>query len=171
MMSKVLEVDLATRLRRITEILDEIVPEAEEHRAAGQHSSVLALEHIARNEIAQAASLLGSALGKNPLWLRGYLLLATIYEETQATQKAIGWLESGINICRASLRSLAMQSCTLSMSGTFSHKVRSRILHRAAHFSRYEQILRHRLAPMLAKAGHFEEALQCWTELEDLHCA
>lgn len=171
MVSHAPDVDLATRLGRIMDILDVIVPEAEEHYSAGQHSSALALEHIARNDIAQAVSLLGNTLRKNPLWLRGYLLLATIYEEMRDTKKAIMLLENGINVCRGSLRSLAMQSCSLSMSEMFSRGIRSRILHRAAHVSRSEQMLRHRLTLVLVQAGHFEEALQCWTELEDRRCA
>lgn len=171
MVSHAPDVDLATRLGRIMDILDVIVPEAEEHYSAGQHSSTLAIEHIARNDIALAACLLGKLLRKNPLWFRGYLFLATIYEDTQSTEQAIVVLEKGINICGASLRSLAMHSGSLPMSGTFSHDVRSRTLRRVARLLRYEQILRHRLAPMLVRAGRFEEALQCWTELEGLHCA
>ncbi len=166
-----LDVDLAARLRRLMEILDVILPEAEEHRAAVQRSSGLAFEHIARNNLDPAISLLGKLLKQHPLWLRGYLLLATIYEGTQAIQQAIAVIENGINMCRASVRLLAMPGRSLPMSGTLGHDVRSRNLRRAARGLRYEQILRHRLALLLVRAGRFEEALQCWTELEGLHCA
>lgn len=164
-------VDLATRLRRITEILDQIVPEAEERHVEVQASLARTFAHIARHDIAQAISLLENMLRKDPLWLRGYLLLGTIYEEAQGAGQAIAVLESGINICRACLRSSAMQSCSLIKRGTFGHEVRSRLLRRAACLSRYERILRHRFAQVLVQAGRFEEALQYWTEFEPLHCA
>lgn len=171
MRSELRNVGLATRLCQLMKILDHIVPESEIGGASAQHTSASALEHIARNEIAQAIRLLAAAVKDNPLWLRGYLLLATIYQHAKSAQQAIATLEGGIDVCKAGLRYLAMESGMWMIRRTTGYSRQARILRRAELLGRYDRILRHQLVLLLVETGRFDEALQYWTEREKAHCA
>jgi hypothetical protein len=174
MLSQVDALRLTNRLRRLMEILDKLsgdgVP-TDGGSTAVLHASARALEHIARNEIVQGCVTLADAVKRNPLWLGGYLFLATIYRETEEWEEAIITLQAGVNTCRIGLGYLRKQSCTPATREMANPILRSRILYHITVLTRYEDMLRHQLGLSLVEAGRFEEALLWWSDPGGEHYA
>jgi len=68
MLNEGTHIELVTRLRTMSRVLDILVPE----------STSTALEAVGRRELAEAIMLLEEGVQANPFWLRGCLFLATI---------------------------------------------------------------------------------------------
>ncbi|TAJ23596.1 MAG: hypothetical protein EPO64_10940 [Nitrospirae bacterium] len=168
MIAETRRIDLATRLRRISEILDELLPDAEASGAAMHRVTAIALECLDRNVIPQAVFALVDAVRKNPFWMRGYLFLAIIYRAASATQEAVATRQTGTKMCRTVRRFLIAQISRQTIGGAGTRAILSRLLDRMAirmaMMKRYDDILRHQLALTLVGAGQFEEALLWLTE-------
>lgn len=169
MLSDWTRIELATRLHRVNDILDRILPDDKSRDVEKQLNVVL--EHIARNETVQGTAVLEDLVNANPSWLRGYLLLATVYEDRQATGKAINALESGLNGCKSGLRLLANQGWRALDKRISGRVIQDRVRRRTERFTQYEKMFRHRLAVIQIRRGHFDEAIECWAALENVPCA
>lgn len=156
--------DLATRLRRISEILDELAPEGEVSGAAMHGVTTVAFDHLEQNVVSQAVITLVDAVRKNPLWMRGYLFLAIVYREANATPDAVAMLQAGAQTCRTVRRFLTAQIRRLTIGEAGNRAMLSRLLDRMATMTRYDDMLRRQLALTLVGAGRFEEALLRLTE-------
>lgn len=163
--------DLSAQLRRISEILDETVPETDTRLAPLHSASTLALEYVSRNDLSEAGALLRTAIQEHTLWLRGYLFLAMIYKHQGGIRKAIMVLERGIKQCQLTLSSLAWQTCTQMIRDESDGETGARLYRQVAFISRYRQILQHHLAQMLVASGYLEKALETWTEQSPLYDA
>ena len=77
MLSDWTRIELATRLRTMNRVLDCIVPDSPTE--AVDEAIEIALKAVGRQEMTHAVTILEEVVNTNPFWLRGYLLLATIY--------------------------------------------------------------------------------------------
>lgn len=153
---------LIERLQRTTQLLDQMLLEAEITEHAGQDAAVCVLRPLEQVDVTEGVRILVRGLKENPFWLRGYLLLAIIYQEVQAAQEAVVALQLGARVCEAGLRYLGRQLATLATSGLLRGELPTPVVRRISLLMRYEELLRHHLAQVLVEAGRFDEALQWW---------
>ena len=90
-------IELATRLRTMNRILDCIVPDPP--TKVGDEATTIVLNAVGRQEMTQAVTILEEVMNTNPYWLRGYLLLAAIYQYVQGADQAIATTEKGLAGC------------------------------------------------------------------------
>ena len=79
-------IDLVTRMRTMSRVLESLRPESP---SAVEEAVEVALEVVGRGELADAIVLLEKGVQANPFWLRGYMLLATIYEYVKKAELAV----------------------------------------------------------------------------------
>jgi cytochrome c-type biogenesis protein CcmH/NrfG len=158
-----------SRLRTINRVLDRIVPEFPGE--AAEEAIEIMLRAVARGELAQAAMVLENVIQANPFWLRGYLLLATIYQYGHHTEQAIIAIEKGLAMCTRGLRLFRARGWVETVKRITGPVVRSRISNNAERLRRYEGMFRYRLAMLRIHCGCFDEALEHWAAREDEHCA
>ncbi len=149
--------------------LDRIV--ADPHSDGFESITQVVLEQAEREEIVQAVQLLETTLDSNPFWLRGYLLLGTVYQHARQIDNAISTIENGLTICINSLRLFESKEWLGTVKRIVGHSVHDRTTQNAERLRRYEYILRHRLALLQVGVGSFDDAIKQWAEIEDEHCA
>jgi len=81
MLSDWTRIELATRLRTMNRVLDCIVPDSPTEAVV--ESIEIVLKAVGRQEMTQAVTILEEVVNTNPFWLRGYLLLATVYSTSR----------------------------------------------------------------------------------------
>lgn len=162
-------IELAIRLRTINRVLDRIVPEFPDE--AAEEAIQIMLKTVARGEMAQAAMVLENVIQANPFWLRGYLLLATIYEDAQKVERAITIMEKGLAMCVTGFRLFRAREWVKTVNRINGPIVHTRIRSNAERLRRYERMFHHRLAMLRIHCGCFDEALDHWSAIEDEHCA
>jgi hypothetical protein len=162
-------IDLVTRLWTMSRVLDSLVPESPS--ALLEAAVEAAFEAVGRRELSKAMMLLEEGVQANPFWLRGYLLLATIYEHAQKSEPAIATIEQGLAMCASGLRLFGAQGWgeTLErINGPVAHR---RIRNHLERLRRYERMFRHRLVMLQIRCGSFDEAIAQWSAIEEEHCA
>ena len=169
MLNEGTHIDLVTRLRTMSRVLDILVPESTS--AALEEADEAALDAVRRRELAEAIMLLEEGVQANPFWLRGYLFLATIYEYTQKAEPAIATIEQGLAMCASGLRLFSAQRWGETLEGINGPVAHRRIRNHLERLRQYERMFRHRLAMLQIHCGRFDEAIEQWSALEEEHCA
>jgi hypothetical protein len=159
---------LMTRLQIINRTLDRIVPDTS-HEALKETIDVM-FEAVAQQKTTEATMLLEDALQANTSWLRGYLLLATIYQYTEQYTLAITTLGRGLNICANGLRLFSAPRWVAMVENLNGPRVHERLRRKAERFKRYEQTFRYRMAMLQIHTGRLDDAIEQWVALEGEHC-
>jgi len=131
----------------------------------------LTLEAVGRHEMTQAVAVLEEAVQANPFWLRGYLLLGTIYQYEQKVEQAIATTEKGLATCASGLRLFNAQTWRETVEGINDGAVHNRIRKNTERLQQYERMFRHRLATLEIWCGSFDEAIEQLSAIEDEHWA
>ena len=169
MLSDWTSIELATRLRTMNRILDCIVPDPPTE--AVDDAIEIVLKAVGRQEMTQAVTILEEVVNTNPFWLRGYLLLATIYQYVQYADQAIVTIEKGLAICVSGLRLFSAPKWIEAVERINGPVVHNRIRNHAERLRRYERMFRHRLAMLQIRCGNLDEAIEQWSAIEEVHCA
>ena len=164
-----MRIELATRLRTMNRVLDCIVPDSPTE--AIDEAIEIMLKAVGRQEVTQAVTILEEVVNTNPFWLRGYLLLATIYQYVQNADRAIATTEKGLAACASSLRLFSAPKWVEPVERINASVVHSRTRNHAERFRQYERMFRHRLAMLQIRCGNLDEAIEQWSAIEEVHCA
>jgi hypothetical protein len=106
------------------------------------------LRAVGRQEMTQAVTILEEVVNSNSYWLRGYLLLVTVYQYVQNEEQAIITAEKGLAVCAIGLR-LCNASKGIESLGQIKVLVVQRCIRTPVEqFRRYERIFRHQLATL-----------------------
>ena len=111
-----MRVELATRLWTMNRVRHCIVPDS--LTEAFDEAVEIVLKAVERQEMTQAVTILEEVVNTSPCWLRGYLLLATIYQYVQNTDQAIATTEKGLAACASGLLFSVHQSVSNQWSGS-----------------------------------------------------
>jgi predicted Zn-dependent protease len=168
MLDDEMHIELATRLRTINRVLDCIVPDPP-NEIVGEVITTL-LRAVGRQEITQAVTILEEVVKSNPYWLRGYLLLATVYQHAQNAEQAIATTEKGLAACAMGLRLFTAPKGVEPVEQIKAHVVHSRIRTPVERFRRYERMFRHRLATLQIRCGNLDGAIEQWSAIEKVPC-
>jgi len=144
-------IDLASRLHLILRALDRMVPEAPQE--ALEETVEAILEAVERRSLSEAAAVLERTLQTNTSWLRGYLLLATIYEHRAHLTEAMATIERGLGACVDGIRLFSASRWIKSVVRLNRPVVHARIRRHRERFERYDRMFRHRMAMLLARSG------------------
>jgi hypothetical protein len=169
MLSDWTRIELATRLRTMNRVLDCIVPDSPTE--AVDEAIEIVLKAVGRQEMTQAVTILEEMVNTNPFWLRGYLLLATIYQYVQNANQAIITTEKGLAACASGLRLFSAPKWVESVERINGPVVYSRIRNHGERLRRYERMFRHRLAMLQIRCGNLDEAIEQWSAIEEVPCA
>jgi lipopolysaccharide biosynthesis regulator YciM len=162
-------IELATRLRTMNRVLDCIVPDSP--TKAVEKAIEIILGAVAQGEMSKAVTLLENVQQANPFWLRGYLMLATIYQYDQNAEQAIATMERGLVMCVSGLRMFKTQRRLETMERVKGPAVHERSRRNLERFKRYERMFRHRMVMLQVHCGRFDEAIEQWSTIEEEHCA
>lgn len=161
--------DLALRLRTMNRALDRIVPDPPSDVFDAIIQAVL--DYAGRQEVEEAVRLLEATVESNAFWLRGYVLLGTMYQHQQHTEKAVATIERGLVTCVNSLRLFESKGWLDTVERINGPAAHERTARNADRLRRYEYIFRHRLALLQVGSGCFDDAIKQWAEIEGEHCA
>lgn len=164
-----MHIELATRLRTMNRILDCIVPDSPIE--AIDEAIEIVLKAVGRQEMTQAVTILEEVVKTNPFWLRGYLLLATIYQYVQDADQAIATTENGLAACASGLRLFSAPKWVETVERISGPVVHSRIQNQAERLRQYERMFRHRLAMLQIRCGNLDEAIEQWSAIKEVHRA
>jgi hypothetical protein len=164
-----MRIELATRLRTMNRVLDCIVPDSPTEVV--DEAIKIVLKAVGRQEMTQAVTILEEVVNTNPYWLRGYLLLATIYQYVQDADQAIATTEKGPAACACGLRLFSAPKWVEALERIKGLVVHSRIRNHAERLRRYERMFRHRLAMLQIHCGNLDEAFEQWSAIEEVHRA
>jgi predicted Zn-dependent protease len=164
-----MQIELVTRLRVMNRVLDCIVPDPPTEVV--DEVLTIVLSAVGRRKMTQAVAILEEVVNSNPCWLRGYLLLATIYQCTQNTEQAIAAAEEGLAACAMGLRLCSAPKRVESVKRVKGPVVQSRIQSHVERLGRYERMFRHRLAMLQIHYGSLDEAIEQWSAIEKVPCA
>ena len=162
-------IELATRLQTMNRVLDRIVPDFPTE--AVDEAIEFVLIAVGRQETTRAVTILEEVVNTNPFWLRGYLLLATIYQYAQNTDQAMVITEKGLTACVSGLRLCSVSKWVEAVERINGPVVDSPIRNHAERLRRYERMFRHRLAMLQIRCGHLDEAIEQLSATEEVHCA
>jgi hypothetical protein len=162
-------IEPAARLQAMNRALDRMVPESP-HESFGGTIAVM-LEAVAQQEMTKASTTLEEAVQANPFWLRGYLLLAAVYESAEQSTQAIASIERGLDRCAQGLRLYRAPRWVRMVEQINGPVAHERIRRNLERFKRYDRIFRHRMAMMQIRCGSFDEAIEQWAAIDDEHCA
>jgi hypothetical protein len=168
MLDEGMRIELATRLRAMNRVLDCIVPDSPTDDF--DEAIEIVLKAVGRQEMTQAVTILVEVVNTNPFWLRGYLLLATIYQYVQNADQAITTTEKGLAACASSLRLFSASKWVEAVERINGPVIHSHIRNHAERLRRYERIFRHRLAMLQICCGNLDEAIEQWSAIEEVHC-
>ncbi|MGE3151135.1 MAG: tetratricopeptide repeat protein [Nitrospiraceae bacterium] len=169
MLSDWTRIDLATRLGGMNRTLDRLV--GNESSRTLQEALDAAMGRIVLGDTNQAAAVLEAAVQANPSWLRGYLLLATIYEYEHKADLAATYIEQGLAVCARSSSTLRLQRWGERVGSITGPLARDRIIQNAQRLTRYERIFKQRLAMIQIRRGCWDEAFAQWEAIEGEHDA
>jgi len=169
MLSDWIRIELATRLRTMNRVLDCIVPDSPTE--AVDEAIEIVLKAVGRQEMTQAVTILEEVVNTNPFCLRGYLLLATIYQYVQNADQAIATTEKGLAACASGLRLFSAPKWVETVARINGPVVHRRIRNHVERLKRYERMFRHRLAVLQIRCGNLDEAIEQWSAIEEVHCA
>jgi hypothetical protein len=169
MLSDWTRIELVTRLRTMNRVLDRIVPDSPIE--AIDEAIEIVLKAVGRQEMTQAVTILEEVVKTNPFWLRGYLLLATIYQYVQDADHAIATTENGLAACAGGLRLFSAPKWVETVERITGPVVHSRIQNHAERLRQYERMFRHRLAMLQIRCGNLDEAIEQWSAIEEVHRA
>lgn len=169
MLSDWTRIELATRLRTMNRVLDCIAPDSPTE--AVNEATEIVLKAVERQEMTQAVTILEEVVNTNPFWLRGYLLLATIYQYVQNADQAIATTEKGLAVCASGLRLFNAPKWVETVERINGPVVYGRIRSHAEQLRQYERMFRHRLAMLQIRCGNFDEAIEQWSAIEEVPCA
>ena len=169
MLSDWTRIELVTRLRTMNRVLDCIVPDS--RNEAVDEAIEIVLKAVGRQEMTQAVTILEEVVNTNPFWLRGYLLLATIYQYVQNADQAIATTEKGLAACASGLRLFSAPKWVEAVERINGPVAHGRMRNHAERLRRYECMFRHRLAMLQIRCGNLDEAIEQWSAIEEVHCA
>jgi hypothetical protein len=158
-------IDLATRLNGTNRTLDCLV--GDEPNRTLQEALDAAMERIARADTEEAAAVLEAAVQANPCWLRGYALLATIYEYEHKADLAAASIERGLAVCNRSSSTLRLQRWGERVGSITGPIARDRIIRNLQRLTRYERIFKQHLAMIQIRRGCWDEAAEQWAAVEE----
>jgi hypothetical protein len=164
-----MRIELATRLRTMNRVLDCIVPDAPTEVV--DEAIKIVLKAVERQEMTHALTILEEVMNTNPYWLRGYLLLATIYQYIQDADQAIATTEKGLAACASGLRQFSAPKWVDAVERINGPVVYRRIRSHSERLRRYERMFRHRLAMLQIRCGNLDEAIEQWSAIEKVHRA
>lgn len=164
-----MRIELATRLRTMNRVLDCIVPDPPAEVV--DEAIKIVLKAVGRQEMTHAVTILEEVMNTSPYWLRGYLLLATIYQYVQNADQAIATTEKGLAACASGLRQFSAPTWIDAVARLKEPVVHHRIRHHPERLRRYERMFRHRLAMLQIHCGNLDEAIEQWSALEEVHRA
>ena len=164
-----MRIELGTRLRTINRVLDCIVPDPQTEVI--DESTTIVLKAVGRQEMTQAVTILEEAMNTDPNWLRGSLMLATMYQYVQNADQAIATTEKGLAACASCLRQLSAPQWIAAVGRIKGPIVHRRIRNHTERLGRYERMFRHRLALLQIRCGHLAEAIEQWSAIEEVHRA
>lgn len=164
MLSDWTRIDLATRLSGMNRTLDRLV--GDEPNRVLHEALDAAMERIAMADMEKATAVLEAAVQANPCWLRGYLLLATIYEYEHKADLASASIERGLAVCVRSSSTLRLQQWGERVGQITGSIVRDRIIRNLQRLARYDRIFRDRLAMIQIRRGWLDEAIAQWAAVE-----
>jgi tetratricopeptide (TPR) repeat protein len=169
MLDEGMRIELTTRLRAMNRVLDCIVPDSPTDDF--DEAIEIVLKAVGRQEMTQAVTILEEVVNTNPFWLRGYLLLATIYQYVPNADQAIATTEKGLAVCASSLRLFSAPKWVEAVERISGPVVHGRIRSQAEQLRQYERMFRHRLAILQIRCGNFDEAIEQWSAIEEVLCA
>jgi hypothetical protein len=117
------------------------------HKACDETVEAM-LDAVGRQRLSDAAAVLEGPLRANPCWLRGYLLLATIYEHGAHLSEAMAVIERGLGACVDGIRLLSSPRWIHIVERLNGPFVPRRIRRNHERFKHYEQMFRHRRASL-----------------------
>lgn len=164
MLSDWTRIDLATRLRGMNRTLDCLV--GDETNRTLQEVLDAVMERIATADTEEAAAVLEATVQASPCWLRGYLLLATIYEYDRKADLAADSIERGLAVCARSSSTLRLQRWGERVGQITGSIARDRIIRNIQRLTRYEHIFREHLAMIQIRRGSLDEAIEEWATIE-----
>jgi hypothetical protein len=164
-----MRIELATRLRTMNRVLDCIVPDPPTEVV--DEAIKIVLKAVGRQEMTHAVTILEEVMNTNPYWLRGYLLLATIYQYMQNADQAIATTEKGLATCASGLRQFSAPKWVDAVERINGPVVHRRIRSHSERLRRYERMFRHRLAMLQIRCGNLDEAIEQWSAIEEVHRA
>ena len=164
-----MRIDLAARLQMMNRALDCIVPDSPTEVVDAVITTVFRM--IGGQELSQAVMILEEVVTSNPYWLRGYLLLATIYQYSQNVEQAITTTEKGLAACADGRRLFNVPKGNESGEQIKGPVVHSRIRNHPERLRRYERMFRHRLAMLQIRCGNLDVAIEQWSAIEKVPCA
>lgn len=169
MLNEGTHIDLVTRWRTISRVLDILVPEPTS--PALEDADQAALDAAGRRELTEAIMQLEEGVQANSFRLRGYLFLATIYEYAQNAESAIATIEQGLAMCTSGLRLLSAQRWDETLERINGPVANRRMWNHVERLRQYERMFRHRLVMLQIHCGRFDEAIEQWSAVEEVHCA
>lgn len=172
MLGDEVDIELSARLWMMNRVLDCIVPDPPTEVV--NEVTIIVLRAVGRQEVTQAVTVLEEEMDTNPYWLRGYLLLATIYQYALTADQAIATTEKGLAVCTDGLRLFSVPTGVESSEQFKGPVVHSRIRYRAERLKRlrrYERMFRYRLAMLQIRCGNLDEAIEQWSAIEKVPCA
>jgi len=164
-----MRIELAPRLRTMNRVLDCIVPDSPTE--ALDETIEIVLKAVGRQEMTQAVTILEEVVNTNPFWLRGYLLLATIYQYVQNADQAIATTEKGLAACARDISLFSAPKWLETVERINRPVAHSRIRNQAERLRLYERMFRHRLAMLQIRCGNLDEAIEQWSAIEEVYCA
>lgn len=167
MLSDWTRINLATRLSGTNRSLDCLV--GNESNRTLQEVLDAAMERIATADTEEAAAVLEAAVQANPFWLRGYVLLATIYEYDRKADLAADSIERGLAVCRRRSSTLRLQQRGERVGAITGPIARERIIRNIQHLTRYERIFREHLAMIQIRRGCLDDTIEQWAAVEGRH--
>jgi predicted O-linked N-acetylglucosamine transferase (SPINDLY family) len=138
----------------------------DESNSTLQEAFDTAMERVALGDTKEAAAVLEAAAQANPFWLRGYLLLATIYEYEHKGDLAASSIERGLAVCSRSSSTLRLQRWGERVGHITGPIARDRIIRNIQRLTRYEHIFRQHLAMIQIRRGCRDEAAEQWAAVE-----
>ena len=158
-------IDLTTRLSGTNRMLDCLV--GDESNPTLREALDAAMERIARADTETAAAVLEAVVQVNPCWLRGYVLLATIYEFEHKADLAAASIERGLAVCARSSSTLRLQRWGERVGSITGPIARDRIIRNLQRLTRYERIFKQHLAMIQIRRGCWDEAAEQWAAVEE----
>lgn len=162
-------IHVAVILRTTSRILDVLVPET--HATTPQDMVDAVLEAAERHDLTEALGVVRQMLEANPCWLRGYLFLAVIHEDTGRFVEAIHALGRGLDMCAQGFRLCHGRRGVLGRAPgetVLGRDGKARDLER---FRRYQQIYLHHMRWIQLRCGVSGRGMEQWAGIGDVPCA
>ncbi len=161
------ELALSARLRAMNKALECLVPDT--HLTISRDVVEAVLEAVDGRNLPEAVGLIGEVHHINPCWFPGYLFLATIYEDTGRHIEAIHVLGRGLDLCAQGFRLVQSRHEVATRRWWYDTVERLEAARDLERFRRYQQIFLHRITRLHYLCGCFDEVMEQWGWIEDMH--